>query len=249
MRSIEARSDDFKILLGKEYSTLCMVDNERTRVQITQGMGLCHMYAAAVVQYYAIWHYNQAMSPPITDGHAIFDVGRHVRENKKGRILYSYIFDDVGVSCRNALRFIVPTHARTTYADHSTCESYLKKHGPGLVTGFRVFEDFIDTHIHTHNGEPSGQYLGLHAMVLVGVRHDPVHGIIWLLQNWWVGKQLVEVNHTYFEACQAEIRFITSPQMSMPAHLPAIVGHAFECDMVDKPEDIIREGPMNGLQF
>jgi hypothetical protein len=227
MRPIEARPGDFTILLDKEYSTLCVVENEATRVEITQGMGLCHMYAAAVVQYYAIWHYKLAMSPPITERHAIFDVGRHVRENKKGRILYSYIFDDVGVSSEDALDFILPGCATTGYSYSSTYESHLKEYGAGLLTGFRVYEDFIDTSIHSHYGSPSGLYLGLHAMVLVGVRHDPVHGMILLLQNWWVGKQLVEVNLTYFNTCRGHICFVTTPQTGVPAHIPLLMGMHF----------------------
>jgi hypothetical protein len=58
-------------------------------------------------------------------------------------------------------------------------------------------------------------------MVLVGVRIDDAGKVYYLLQNWWPGKQFVELSREYLLASllpvELPFHFIESPQNSVPA--------------------------------
>jgi hypothetical protein len=59
----------------------------------------------------------------------------------------------------------------------------------------------------------------LHAMVLVGYRHDIGRGYNFLLQNWWPHMQFLEVTAEFLMASQAEVVFVDEPVRSFdPGH-------------------------------
>lgn len=65
--------------------------------------------------------------------------------------------------------------------------------------------------------------------------------MFFLLQNWWLKKQFVEVDAQYLQGSCALVYFVTTPQPSIPSSLPALSGQWFETDMVDKPESLFCE--------
>jgi hypothetical protein len=98
----------------------------------------------------------------------------------------------------------------------------LRTYGPALVSGFRVHLDFMDASVHFHHGLPdtTKNAIGGHAMVLVGIRVDEAGKVYYLLQNWWPGKQFVEVSKEYMLASSTsygpQFHFVTTPQYSVP---------------------------------
>jgi hypothetical protein len=98
-----------------------------------------------------------------------------------------------------------------------------------------VFDDFQDVWVHHHHGLPSGNCAGLHAMVLLAIRHDGVHGRCFLLQNWWLQRQFVEVSEAYFAACGATVYFVETPQSYVA--FPTRKGKYVDCEHMDKPEE------------
>jgi hypothetical protein len=100
----------------------------------------------------------------------------------------------------------------------------LKQFGPALITNFHVEDDFIRGTRVIFNGEPTFETLHdsdrRHAMLLVGIRMDPVTGE-WrlLLQNWWRNKQFIEVSLGYMAECEAKVYFIMTPQERMMSNV------------------------------
>jgi hypothetical protein len=100
----------------------------------------------------------------------------------------------------------------------------LKQFGPALITNFHVEEDFIRGTRVIFNGEPTFETSHdselRHAMLLVGIRMDPVTGE-WrlLLQNWWRNKQFIEVSLGYMAECEAKVYFIMTPQERMMSNV------------------------------
>lgn len=104
---------------------------------------------------------------------------------------------------------------------HTTFERY----GPGLVSGFKVFDDFLTEGKYSYIGQPHGHryrprdrisdevggYTETHSMVAVGYRE--ANGTkYFLLQNWWQNKQFVEVDKEYLTRCGGVMYFITTPE-------------------------------------
>ena len=96
----------------------------------------------------------------------------------------------------------------------------LKKYGVGLVSYMLADSNFND-------GTDKCSYLddnckddgGGHAMVVVGHRtHAGRH--IFLLQNWWRNKQLIEVSAEYMAKSQAQVHFVTKKLEHIPKTFP-----------------------------
>jgi hypothetical protein len=222
---------------GYETGTLRMIDDPLTAVQRWQRSSLCYMHAGVVAQYYALWHHKLSKDVPDTTPHAMIDMQEDIKERFDAEALRRHVFDDKGWDSRVYLESLLLPHCILTgsvpmewYAE------YLRLYGPALVSAFRVHEDFSDHAVHHHYDANSGKFVGLHAMVLVGAREDEIHGWCFLLQNWWLNKQFVEVNAAYLERSAANVFFIKTPQNHMNTNLPTVEGRWFECDMLDKPE-------------
>jgi hypothetical protein len=88
---------------------------------------------------------------------------------------------------------------------------YLTQFGAGLVTKFHVDDNFRNSSNSSFSGTVAIDKTKTtgHAMVLVGVRIEK-SGQCWvLLQNWWEGKQFVEVTLEYLKSSNAFIYFTT----------------------------------------
>jgi hypothetical protein len=146
------------------------------------------------------------------------------------------IFEDSGGNSLQILERILHANSMLIAA---SCEEinarHIEKYGPGLVSAFRIHEDFMSTSKLSFVGKPVGAYLGLHAMVLIGVRESR-SGKRFLLQNWWRTCQFVEVDLDYLRACRAQISFVETPQTSIPPRFPVSVDLYDETEFIDKSE-------------
>ena len=93
-----------------------------------------------------------------------------------------------------------------------------------------------------HLGKNHGVYEGMHAMVLIGVRTLDDGCNRFLLQNWWANMPYVEVDIMYLISCQAEIHFITVPQLQVGDFDGTMADYAESAEGVDIAEQFSREG-------
>jgi hypothetical protein len=165
------------------YPALQMVNNVKTCMQRWQQSRLCYMHAPVVLQYYAIWH-SLLLKGDQSSKHGVIDVARLIAEHFSSKQLEQHVFDDSGGSSKQFLEAILAPGSILTATDPTRFTEYLSLYGPGLVSNFKVFDDFKDETVHKHHGVPAGHCSGQHAMVLVGVRTDDGGGKFFLLQNW-----------------------------------------------------------------
>lgn len=206
-------------------SVLLMVDNPKTLVQRKQLSSLCYMHAPAVVQYYGIWNTKLKVNSSATSDHGMIDITKEIASYFKGEELYRHVFDDWGGSSSDFLSRILHANAtyKSCYPDSPIYDlkDALRTYGPALASGFMVYQDFKNTSVHHYHGLPDKTNpVGNHAMVLVGIRIDDGGNVYYLLQNWWPGKQFVELSRDYMLATgtinRPQFHFITSPQHSVP---------------------------------
>eukprot|EP00634_Sargassococcus_sp_CCMP2135_P008617 CAMPEP_0198649432 /NCGR_PEP_ID=MMETSP1467-20131203/4274_1 /TAXON_ID=1462469 /ORGANISM="unid. sp., Strain CCMP2135" /LENGTH=103 /DNA_ID=CAMNT_0044385225 /DNA_START=15 /DNA_END=326 /DNA_ORIENTATION=- len=81
-------------------------------------------------------------------------------------------------------------------------------------------------------------------MALVGARRDENDNVFFLLQNWWLEKQFVEVDLEYLKACGATLYFVETPQLSVSTDFPTHAGHIMQTEAIDMPERYALEGPL-----
>mmetsp|Transcript_27923 Transcript_27923/g.90029 ORF Transcript_27923/g.90029 Transcript_27923/m.90029 type:complete len:157 (+) Transcript_27923:159-629(+) len=120
----------------------------------------------------------------------------------------------------------------------------LTKYGPASVSNFKVYKDFTNQAVHKHYGQPRGAFEGCHAMALVGSRRDENNNVFFLLQNWWLKKQFVEVDLECLKACRATLYFGETPQTSVPTEFPTHAGHIMQTEAIDMQERYALEGPL-----
>lgn len=221
---------------GYDSSSL-LVTKAGVLVQRCQHSSLCYMHAGVVVQYYRIWH-TLLCNGQTTSNHGVVDVGRHIGAHFDAKQLKAHVFDDSGGFSRAFLKSILPKDSVITTCKEEEYGEYLNTYGPALVSGFVVHTDFLDDSIHHHHGKPSGNDVGCHAMVLLGTRTNEHGERFYLLQNWWRGKQFVEVSASYLEKCEATVYFVKTPQAHVPEwlerHNAKFHWQEMEADMPEK---------------
>jgi len=209
--------DDVHLFSEEEFpgyvkENVYFLKNPKAKAQ-RQNSGLCYMHAPAMLQ-----HYKICESLPGEKRPPMIDLLKFVKEHFTPGQLRQHLFEDRGRSSDEFLESILEPGTKFAHAGHPA--KLFQAYGPGLVSHFEVHEDFQDSTVHKHYGEPKGDLTGLHAMVLVGHRTDELGKQYYLLQNFWTGKQFVEVDKEYLENCNANIIFVTSPQkeISSPVH-------------------------------
>lgn len=60
-----------------------------------------------------------------------------------------------------------------------------------------------------------------HAMLLIGYRREG-NDIIFLLQNWWKDRYLIEISANYLKSCAPDIIFASSSLTSIPSGFPVL---------------------------
>jgi hypothetical protein len=215
---------------GYEEKNVFFLDHPNTLAQRFQNQGLCYMQASTVVQHYAV---SQGLSGTIP----MLDITKYIKNNFTPKQLEKYVFDDVGDDSALFLENILQRNSIIINGGEQYDEMYLK-YGPGLVSRFRVHEDFAQVDIHQHHGKPAGtKNLGFHSMALVGFRNDHrTKKKYYLLQNWWEEKQFVEVDEEYLKYSGAIVYFIETPQTKIPEHFATNYASYFSLDNIDKAE-------------
>jgi hypothetical protein len=166
---------------------------------------LCYMHTPVVLQSYLIsWNYRDAEQRRACE---MLDFKWHIKENFSPRELFAHIIDDKGGSSVDYLKSILEPGCKIAFTTADMISaSFIKRFGPVLVFQFMVYEDFQLAERLSYLEEQSGKEIGLHAMLLVGVRTVGAQKVF-LLHNWWRRKQLIEVSERYLNACDGHVAF------------------------------------------
>ena len=203
-------------------------------VQRVQRSSLCYLHAPAVLSHYLVSRNN------FTDPSTMINIALHVAGSFDGRALSEYIFGDRGDSSIRLLNvFLTPASNYQVWNIEDIEIRTFQLHGPALISGFEVYDDFMsDDKLH-YEGLPRGKSLGFHAMVLIGMKTKPVR--TFFLQNWSRRKQFISVSEEYLKATKPTIYFVTTPQMSIPACFSTYSFRYAETLLLDRPERLLEE--------
>ena len=192
--------------------------------------GLCYMHAPTVMQHYKVAGFTRASD------HRMIDVASFVRNNMRGRALEHHLVNDGGGSSVQFLQNITNVEFPETmgiklprlpkqlcHQNATAVAECLQMHGPGLVAGFRVDAAFGTTDKTSFLREVINKnILGLHAMIVIGYRQEDNGDYVFLLQNWWHNRYLIEVSESYLAQSDATCVFITTDLQRIPANLPTV---------------------------
>ena len=237
---------DGAYVLYRDYRTLRHfplaggIEKDDLAVSRIQHSGLSYTHAGAVVQQVVV-----ALNSGDTE-HGMLNVAKYIVQFYEDYSVCRHVVDNVGGS---SLRFMCEIMGlkkggvATMGAGSSVLDvaDHLRQYGIGLVSSFRVEPAFLQDGTSYH-GTVTEREVGRHAMAVVGYREEGgTHHF--LLQNWWAGKQFVEVSEEYLSSSGTSVSFVTAPVCEIPAKYPTVSGaHAME--MEDLGESVL-EGPFS----
>jgi hypothetical protein len=203
-------------------------------VQRVQLSGLCYLHAPVVLQHYLVAR--------VVNNHStgMLDIAKIIQGNFDADQLYEHIFNAKGGSAPGVLRFILqPGSVVSNWPAVLLDQTRLEKFGPHLLATFMVHEDFMYHDKFSYRGKPSGKRVGLHAMVIIGVRMEGTSKVF-LVQNWWAKKQFVEMDEEYMESCEGIPMFVETRQTEIPKQFDQVFEMYAETN-VDLEETYPRE--------
>lgn len=160
-------------------------DKPDVLVQRAQLSGLCYIHGPDLLQHYLV---SMTSSVPV----GMIDMSKLIRQTFTAEQLEQHIFYHGGGSSHSMLEYILMKGSESFVSKNHAYN--LRRFGPGLVSAFRVHPEFTEITKFSYSGKPKGDFIRLHAMVLIGHREDSNGKDIFLLQNWWKEKQFIEVN-------------------------------------------------------
>lgn len=192
-----------------------------TYVERVQRSGFLHSFIHAPV---VLQHYVVAMNTDVKSEVGVMDMAMFLRRYANSQDLWYHVDENRGGNSFEFLRTILQEPPKDAVAlldcsarDGKGIMANLHKYGPALVSNFRVHADFRDKDTTTHRGSPRGEFKGLHAMLLVGYRHEEDLKILYLLQNSWGDKPFVVVDAEYLRQCYPSLWFVKEPQSGISA--------------------------------
>jgi hypothetical protein len=213
----------------------------QAHVERIQDSGLCYMHAGVVLQHYLV-AMNREESVPM------LNVAKYLKKYTSGDPLYRHIWRNEGGDSLDFFETIwkkklgpLDSESYINLEELNNLREQIDKYGPGLVSGFSVTKDFTGEQWQHTGFFRRSEFLGYHAMVLIGYRMVGEGQYRYLLQNWWRNKPYVEVDGEYLRSSWAKVHFMTKPILEMgeyPKNNEALV----ECpNGLDAPENFIPE--------
>jgi hypothetical protein len=138
---------------------------------------------------------------------------KFVRNALTSKELFAYIFEDLGGNSWETAELICPATITTRVfpdAPFERVRDLMKSLGPALVQMFKTHGDLQVPKRFRYSSKPEGSAEG-HAMLLVGVRRDKNNEVFFLMQNFWEGKQFLELRMDYFIHSEGEMIFFDEP--------------------------------------
>jgi hypothetical protein len=191
-------------------------------IQREQLFGTCAVHAPVVMQHYLVALANPTKKVPTVD------IAAFLREKASAAMLEGIVFG-AGTNSMDVLaQILVPGSFPGVHVPKATFDEIpdvLRKHGPLLLTSWKVEKTFSDTDLwrHTKPVSKPPTIIGMHSMLVVGSRrHQKTGEIRLLLQNWWHKKQFIEVGRAYYTDClslDGNPVYVTVAQPHIPADL------------------------------
>jgi hypothetical protein len=194
--------------------------------------GLCFMHAPVVLQHYLVSIKSETSS---SSDRKMINIASYIAQFRSGDALLRIVRDDKGVDSEAFLEEIYRSdplfetsssliNVRSKYW-RETAEDISEqlKVRPALVSNFKVDQSFYDGGTSFLDPGAFNQQLvkGRHAMLLIGSRVEGDQ-MIFLLQNWWAGRYLIEVSASYLSRCGAVIVDVESSLTSVPDVFPTV---------------------------
>ena len=175
-------------------------------IQRTQrsGSGSCFLQAPAIIVCYLV-----QMATGKYDGQ--IDIFQFIRHSFNRKMINQYINTNSGCS-ETVLRAMIPCPRKKQLEllvpeviNTQSCFENIFEYGPGLVSQFKVYDDFRTLGKFSYGDSDVPQDdepvpTTTHSMVLISMRYDR-HTWWYLLQNTWLEKQYVEVSKKYLTKC------------------------------------------------
>ncbi|KAJ9436999.1 Synaptobrevin-like protein YKT6 [Diplonema papillatum] len=200
-------------ILYRDYSTLTKseeIGKDDLAISRVQHSGLCYMHAGAVMQHVVV-----ALNSGGTH-HEMLNVAKYIVQFYDNRAVRNHIVDNVGGNSIGFMRDIMGLEGKDVLTtglgkDEEEVEfmsgklrERLRKYGIGLVSTFAVEPAFQQADGTSYDGALTEKSLGQHAMAVVGHRKEG-NKHYFLLQNWWIEKQFVEVSQDYLASSGQKI--------------------------------------------
>ncbi|KAJ9464891.1 hypothetical protein DIPPA_26418 [Diplonema papillatum] len=219
-------------ILYRDYSTLTKseeIGKDDLAISRVQHSGLCYMHAGAVMQHVVV-----ALNSGGTH-HEMLNVAKYIVQFYDNRAVRNHIVDNVGGNSIGFMRDIMGLEGKDVLTtglgkDEEEVEfmsgklrERLRKYGIGLVSTFAVEPAFQQADGTSYDGALTEKSLGQHAMAVVGHRKEG-NKHYFLLQNWWIEKQFVEVSQDYLASSGASVSFVTKAVSEIPINYPTVSG-------------------------
>ena len=227
----------------RDFPAVEHISADDLMVARVQESGLCYLLAPIVLQHFLVTCGSGGTE------HQMINAGKFVAEEfTPGQILDHLTKEDGGPSQRFAKQIMglhwnelkVVVISKILFLPEVLAAT-LKKYGVGLVSYMHADSNFNDgTDKCSYLDDDSKDNGGGHAMVVVGHRtHAGRH--IFLLQNWWRNKQLIEVSAEYMVKSQAQVHFVTKKLEHIPKTFPTIEA-SYAVTSVDKSATMMPAG-------
>ncbi|KAJ9462498.1 hypothetical protein DIPPA_25573 [Diplonema papillatum] len=164
----------------------------------------------------------------------MLNVAKYIVQFYDNRAVRNHIVDNVGGNSIGFMRDIMGLEredvvttglgmGKAIPANAEEVATDIRKYGIGLVSTFAVEPAFQQADGTSYDGALTEKSLGQHAMAVVGHRkEDNKH--YFLLQNWWIEKQFVEVSQDYLASSGASVSFVTKAVSEIPINYPTVSG-------------------------
>jgi hypothetical protein len=170
-----------------------------------QEFGNCFIQGPILLHWYlSLW--NDKTKKP--DDVKFTHLSKFVRNALSSKELFAYIFEDLGGNSTEMAKRIfswpsgIHMAAMGPTASFKKLRDTMKKAGPALVE--MTHTDLHNPKKFRYSSKPEGKAEG-HALVLVGVlRRDETNKVFFLMQNFWEGKQFLELRSDYFSDSEGE---------------------------------------------
>lgn len=197
------------------------------RVDSADSTSLCYLQAPAVLQRCLIAKYSQADGPV-----GMLDINQYLSKNMNSDQLFRHFFTRGGNSIEILRSILTPGSYVDIIDIYGINVDVIKRYGPGLITRFKVYSDFLNENVHVHSGLPTGTFIGDHCMLLVGVKGSG-ESKTFLVQNWWRKKQYIQISRSYLIACLPIVYFVHTPQTKIENQYRLVYGCYAESGGVD----------------
>ena len=229
----------------RDFPAVEHISADDLMVARVQESGLCYLLAPIVLQHYLVTCGSGGTE------HQMINAGKFIAKEFTARQIFDHLTkEDGGPSQRFAMQIMGLHWNELEVADirenlflptTEVLAARLKKYGVGLVSYMHADSNFNDgTDKCSYLDDDSNPDGGGHAMVVVGHRtHAGRH--IFLLQNWWRNKQLIEVSAEYMAKSKAQVQFVTKNLEHIPETFPTIEA-SYAVTSVDKSATMMPAG-------